>query len=91
MRKFNLTETVIDVFDDCNWNPITIQLPQSEEKLTLIPEFYTGKTPCRSTVKGLKVIGGCIPISGTIADVCREIRRYDKNRGLRRRLNQSFR
>ena len=90
MKNLDFIETILDVFEDVNWNPLTITMPHSNDNITLTPKFYPGKEPSRNTVCGLHVTGACLPFDGSINDVVRELRRYDENTKIHSKLVASF-
>lgn len=90
--KINVVETIIDVFKDVNWNPLTITMPQNGDVVTIIPEFYKTKSGIRNenTLKGLTVTGACMPISGPITYVVKQLRNYDSLIALRTNINSQY-
>lgn len=93
MKKINVVESILTVFNDVNWNPLTITMPQNGDVITLTPEFYPTKSGEKneSTFKGLVVTGACIPISGTITQVVKQLRNYDQCIASRNRINRTYR
>lgn len=91
-KPASVVEIILDVFKDCNWNPITITMPQNGDHITLTPLFYKGcQEKSASTFHILKVTGSVMPISGTISHVVHELQHYDELIELRRQLDAHYR
>ena len=89
-NNISMTEQLLQTFEANKWLPITINMPQNNDKLTLIPHFNKHKKPNRNSLRVIEVKGSCMPMSGDLKGVTNDILHYDDLIKLKSELDKYF-
>lgn len=89
MKKFSFIDTIIEVFETVDFQPMELTVPYNGDVIKLTPTFMDGIKDT-THMNGLIVEGAPLPLEGTITYVVSQLRDYDKMVATRNSIDKVF-
>lgn len=89
MKKFSFIDTIIEVFETVDFQPMELTVPCNGDVIKLTPTFMGGIKDT-THMNGLIVEGAPLPLEGPIPYVVSQLRDYDKMIATRNSIDRVF-
>ena len=89
MKTFSFIDTIIEVFETVDFQPMELVVPCNGDVIKLTPTFMGGIKDT-THMNGLIVEGAPLPLEGTIPYVVSQLRDYDKMVATRRNIDSVY-